>query len=1658
MDADNDGSLNVNEIRRHLGDEYASHFMSYCDGKAHSIKDGLIDMEEWTDYFEYVFFGKGKEEAINTMESIEEWIRYSASDGRRVEVQGKAKNLFRAVDRDDSSEVDMEELHHFFGWDNAKRYLESTDKHGDGNGTVSCDEWLAYFDYLFDNDGYEKALEFIGEIQFYVNQKEALMKPISLEQKGIVKRAEALFYKLDKNHDRELTLKELTIFVGKANAEMFMTHMDHFGDCNGRIDISEWSTYFRSICIMQSYKQAKAALDTVQQYQEQKKAMEGDNSMEDYQMIERVDKVFQHMDSDGDGHVNLDELALCFGSDEAKDLIRHVDVWGEEDGVIVLDEWRGYFREMRSTQGHEKAMDVLTYVESNVKKMRKRVKRQKKAAERQAVEDEYNRRYNTGNASESEATSRPLMASFDGSTKETEIDLPTAKGFTSRGGGGNGLTLMEIMDLDLGNARAELVSMNKSHFRDREQWVEESQCLTTELEASKMEIESSIESSERTRTTLEEAHARSSEISTSKIELLEATKEMHEREIAALRIREHEHVNTMKVEHQEHVTKFLDEHSSNQKNAYETHQQLHTAIEEAHENFKEVERLRADDAVRSDKKVAELDRSLVALEAEIEAQNDALGRAKVRAEMNEKELATDYRSELASCEKELAKARSEYESLMENQLAEIESCKASVRSRIESFEGELEDARARLDAVGKERSGASDELSSFRSEWKVQEAEFAMQLRIRDSEAVASLANVRQGHTEAMARAKIQWHEDLQRAKEKSASAASTKDEASAMLMALQMSHDQVKEYKDLYANASGALSRASESHAEERESLLAEHASAKWSATIVSKNREGELVESHRTQDRVRIEEIESLRSEVASLAEKRESVVEVVDMSKTTTNATVPEEKYIELARTFQSREQEWEDRLRRSYEVEHRETAERVSAEAALVRLNEKEQEVGKFEAELVEARETFERSLRVANESHSHELANYVDRFEATEADLREKMKRELAIETEEWILSQKLTSEADAESLHALREDYERQLIASSNALSDLERRYAKELNEARSSAKEAIIENDTLSDLHRSEMSDAISDSAKRFRAETAAYRLRWASKLESMSGTHSDNIETQRREALLEQLQTDADKVELRAAVDLERRKREDAERDLTHMASQMSNARVELDRELEEAKKKVEGAHERASSTSIMIDRLKKVSAMELRRINEAWKRKFAASKLDSEKIALNIQHKVELRMNEKLRKAEEAYRAELEKMSTSAEAAKMSHRSSFERANRELIEKMSRIEQSHESKVESLVAAHHRETRRREEEHEKATATEQLKRRRREGELEREFRLQMESAAASHRSEVETLVSVQAKQMEEIRKHYATLEAQKRASLSLLESVKEERATSAIAMTSLRRTEQELAATTALIENEKRRVHQWPLRPLKKREEREVRIREMERAFHSSHVNSAVSSPRRRLAQARARALAMEQIAEVAEHRVEEEVARANTIASELEVLRGENERLLTRVPIKPNNGDGRTVLASSITVDSVAIVGELRKKYEDMRRFLASKELEWKERESQLVNEVDELRKESKNELLGTLFHTSPTATREAWKASPKSHLKASRKRGGGGGGGQSKLLPRSIRQGGSSAATRYRNRRPIAFWNDEKGWSVSGTSTAKSNAPIFLERA
>eukprot|EP00940_MAST-03C_sp_MAST-3C-sp2_P001249 g1249.t1 len=1606
MDGDNDGSLNVEEINRHLGQDYASLFMSWCDGKSHTLSDGLIDLEEWTDYFEYLFFEKGKAKARETIDTVEAWIEFSASDGRRGEIREKAKSLFQSIDTDGSLEVDMDELHHFFGWDNAKRYLENTDRQGDGNGSVSLDEWIAYFDYLFDNDGYDKAMAVVQEIEYYVQQRHALMKPVTSEQKGIVKRAEALFYKLDKNHDRQLSEKELTIYVGKDNAEYFLTHMDHFGDCDGQVDINEWRTYFRSICIMQSYKAAKEALDVVKQFQEQHKMLEGDGSEEDYMMIERADKVFRRLDADDDGSLNLDELALCFESEDAKELIGHVDVWGVEDGIISPEEWRGYFRHLRGTQGHAKAMEVMEYVESHVKVMRRRLRKERDERERAEANAIFFGNRGGGGATKS----RSLGASFNDSNDK----------ITLSGGGQGGLTLMEIMDLDLGNARAELVSMNKSHFRDREQWCEELGHMESEYETSRNELEASLLSAREVREQLESEYESYKTSTISELDSLNEESTSMREAMTAMKVGEHEEITRLKVEHQESMSTWLDEASENHNDAFTAHQKMKASIDIARRDLKRVEDLRVEDSIASDKAIAELKRTIHAREADIATVRDEMAHAAKQAETREMQLTERFQNELEDRHQQFLEAQKRIATFHESEEVALRGKDSRNENRVSAYAAEMGDLRSKISTLEELRRAAEAELTSSRNAWQIRETKSTMELQLRDSEAAASLAKLREEHTETMARARIEWHKEMQRIHSESRSAESTKDEASAMLVALHMSHDQINEYKELHKQVSKALDAEKDRNAKSHETMMEEHALEIEHRVAAEQKREQQATEDAANIRARASEEIEALRAEILEAqADTKAATVVKTETKVIEVAGGFSEEERVKLEAELEARSKETQEALRRLETTELREISERASVESALESLQAKSREtIDGLESDLARAKERLERDSKATTEVREMDSQLHERRIESIKAELESHYAHEMSVEKEEWIASQSSMSDDEVKALHALREDFERQLSESSGReTNDIERK----LDEARARADRAEMNNAQLIERHRSELRNAISLEAKRYREETAAFRLRWASRLQSASGAHADALENQQREALLEQLKLDAERVKLREEIDAEREKRLEHEDFEASTAAQMRQMKASFESERLESKRRIEALQKHSTSTAGAIERLKKVSAIELRRINETWRRKFANAKLESERQASRVQSAHERKMSEALRRAEEQYRVELSRVTAASRVSTESRNFSEENARRENVAKVLALERSHAEEISKLSGSHRAmllesEARAREE-----MSAERDRQRRQVAELETEFRASLSRATKAYDDEMESMRSAHRRQKEEIRRYNAASEAQKRASTALVEKVKAERAASAVAMTSLRRTERQLAATTAGVEDERRRIGQWPLRPLKRREERAVRIQEMHEAFRSRRVKGSSadspSSPKRRLAKARARAEALAMLVESSERSFEEEVERAKAVRCEYDELRELHATMFEEArKSSGNTGDDPT------SHDSEDVL--LR-----MQRAYATKEREWKAREDALRHELNAMMQQRSRD---SLFDSLRAAD------APK----------------RRRVKNRSKRARQPKGSNRSRKDRPVAFWTDEGGWNISGTSL--QNSAIFLE--
>ena len=130
--------------------------------------------------------------------------------------------------------------------------------------------------------------------------------------------------------------------------------------------------------------------------------------------------------------------------------------------------------------------------------------------------------------------------------------------------------------------------------------------------------------------------------------------------------------------------------------------------------------------------------------------------------------------------------------------------------------------------------------------------------------------------------------------------------------------------------------------------------------------------------------------------------------------------------------------------------------------------------------------------------------------------------------------------------------------------------------------------------------------------------------------------------------------------------------------------------------------------------------------------------------------------------------------------------------------------------------------------------------------------------------------------------------------------MQTVKQEKAASAIAMSNLRRTEQDLVATTAEMEEERRKTGQWPLPPMRMREERALRMTRLRERFASNPMSSSSpTSGGKKLREAR---------------------ERENALRKEIERLKRELAKTKKRSPILLSPLTTTTSTASSSKVTS------------------------------------------------------------------------------------------------------------------------------------------
>ena len=503
LDTNQNGFLEPDEIQRHLGESYVTHFMNFCDGKTSARnRDNQIDREEFEEYFQHTYFHKGKKEALGVLEDLESWIEHGKFSKDIESVKNHASLMFDYIDQDQSGEIEKSELNYFFGHKHASHFLEQVDGAvGDGNNAISRDEWETYFSAIASESGKEAAEGELEQVRYFVKQRRMLDNAKTKEDLEVIEYAAKLFHNMDNDDDNELTMEELVAVVGKENADHFVTHMDHWGDGDGSVSISEWTRYFRVICLTQSHSEAMESLKTVQSFQEHKNTLTSvprGHTASDKELTERADKIFYIINEDKSGFIDVDTAASYFG-DSAASFVDHVSFWGANKGICTLDDWRGFFRDVRSTLSHGRAVQLLEFVESTIQTKKqeeieeKEAKKQRRKTKKEKRRKKSRKRNNGGGGG--------LGASFvDGGNASVYIpglddsdDSDAEPHQRGGGGGGGGGSLLDIMEDEKNKIKDE-------YEEHKEMWVEQSikralehDELEEEYESTRAELSSKLD-------------------------------------------------------------------------------------------------------------------------------------------------------------------------------------------------------------------------------------------------------------------------------------------------------------------------------------------------------------------------------------------------------------------------------------------------------------------------------------------------------------------------------------------------------------------------------------------------------------------------------------------------------------------------------------------------------------------------------------------------------------------------------------------------------------------------------------------------------------------------------------------------------------------------------------------------------------------------------------------------------------------------------------------------------------------------------------------------------------------------------------------------------------------------------------------------------------
>jgi hypothetical protein len=458
------------------------------------------------------------------------------------------------------------------------------------------------------------------------------------------------------------------------------------------------------------------------------------------------------------------------------------------------------------------------------------------------------------------------------------------------------------------------------------------------------------------------------------------------------------------------------------------------------------------------------------------------------------------------------------------------------------------------------------------------------------------------------------------------------------------------------------------------------------------------------------------------------------------------------------------------------------------------------------------------------------------------------RNEVLTERKEWIARREAEASDDTKLLQELKLECKTQINTISSELTNAREDLDKEHTQARISIQNMKARTETLRDEFEARMEASLLKANLEHSEEALKLRQSFAKQLEALNSQSSND-------EILSVLQHAASMEEQRS--EFERKLRDARENNSRikisnhELKTALQRTESEYESTLESMKHQLGDMSRRRQESSDMVNRVQKLNSIELRRMNETWKRKMETMHIEAERKLDAARDDFERDRIEVMERSRRKVASEKEKCHVALEASemRMQNRVSNEIRSKEASfqSRMQTLESDHESKLQDAMkeyeSRHHAALKMQDQERDNAS--------RRDAEIE------LRDEIADLNQKMKNMMLVHQRQRQEIEEQRVAADIQKRASKALMQTVKQEKAASAIAMSNLRRTEQDLVATTAEMEEERRKTGQWPLPPMRVREERALRMTRLRERFSSNPMSkSSVVSPRGKLRESRER----------------------------------------------------------------------------------------------------------------------------------------------------------------------------------------------------------